>query len=115
MILGVIFSAIIALVAIYLSSLEFIKNTVNFSPLIVAIIIGLILANLIKIPEILKPGINFSLKKILRVAIILLGFRLTFQNIVDVGVEGLLVDAFMLVSSFIFGVWISQRFFRLEP
>jgi hypothetical protein len=36
---------------------------VNFSPLIVAIIIGLIVGNTIKIPEVLKPGINFSFKE----------------------------------------------------
>lgn len=111
---GFIFSSVIAFLAIFLSSLEIIKSTVNFSPLIIAIILGLVIGNLIKIPETLKPGINFSLKKILRIAIIFLGFRLTFQNILEVGVEGLIVDTFMLVSSFILGVWVSQRFFGLD-
>lgn len=115
LLLGVAFSGFIALISIYVSSLEIVKSTVNFSPLIVAIIIGLIVGNVVKIQEVLKPGINFSLKKILRFAIILLGFRLTFQNILEVGIEGLLVDTVVLVSSFIFGVWISQRFFSLSP
>lgn len=39
---------------------------------------------------------------------------MTFQNILEVGVEGLIVDTFMLVSSFILGVWVSQRFFGLD-
>lgn len=59
---GFIFSSVIAFLAIFLSSLEIIKSTVNFSPLIIAIILGLVIGNLIKIPETLKPGINFSLK-----------------------------------------------------
>lgn len=60
---GFIFSSVIAFLAIFLSSLEIIKSTVNFSPLIIAIILGLVIGNLIKIPETLKPGINFSLKR----------------------------------------------------
>lgn len=111
---GLLFSSVIAILAIYLSSMPIIKSTVNFSPLIIAIILGLIIGNTVKIPEILKPGINFSLKKVLRIAIILLGFRLTFQNIIDVGFEGLIVDGVMLVSSFILGAYISQRFFGLD-
>ncbi|MEZ0323779.1 MAG: YeiH family protein [Hydrogenothermaceae bacterium] len=111
---GFVFSSILALASMYISSLEIVKSTVNFSPLIVAIILGLIVGNTIKLPEILKPGINFSLKRILRLAIIFLGFRLTFQNIVDVGIEGLLVDSVMLISSFILGVWVSQKYFGLD-
>lgn len=111
---GFLFSSVIALLSIYLSSLEIVKSTLNFSPLIIAIILGLLIGNLFKVPEIFKPGITFSLKKILRVGIILLGFRLTFQNVVDVGIEGLVVDTFMLITSFILGVWVSQRFFGLD-
>ncbi|MCX7760078.1 MAG: YeiH family protein [Hydrogenothermaceae bacterium] len=114
LIYGLIFSSILALIAMYISSLEIVKSTVNFSPLIIAIIVGLIIGNVIKIPEVLKPGINFSLKKILRIAIIFLGFRLTFQNIVDVGIEGVVVDSIMLISSFIFGVWVSRKYFGLD-
>ncbi|ACN98540.1 YeiH family protein [Sulfurihydrogenibium azorense] len=111
---GFIFSSFLALVAMFISGLDIVKSTVNFSPLIIAIIIGIVIGNTVKIPEVLKPGINFSLKKILRVAIIFLGFRLTFQNIIDVGLEGLLVDAFMLVSTFVLTVFVSQRFFGLD-
>ncbi len=76
---GLIFSSVLALFSMFLSGLEIVKSTVNFSPLIIAIIIGIIVGNTIKIPEILKPGINFSLKKILRVAIIFLGFRVSLS------------------------------------
>ncbi|WP_297887018.1 YeiH family protein [Sulfurihydrogenibium sp.] len=111
---GLIFSSVLALFAMFISNLEIVKSTVNFSPLIIAIIIGMVIGNTIKLPEVLKPGINFSLKKILRFAIIFLGFRLTFQNIIDVGLEGLVVDAFMLISTFVLTVFISQRFFGLD-
>ncbi len=111
---GIIFSSVIALVSMFLSNLEIVKSTVNFSPLIIAIILGIIVGNVIKIPDVLKPGINFSLKRILRIAIIFLGFRLTFQNILDVGLKGLLVDAIMLISTFLITIYVSKRFFGLE-
>jgi len=111
---GIIFTSILALISMFLSGLPIIKNTVNFSPLIIAILIGVAIGNIFKMPDILKPGITFSLKRILRLAIILLGFRLTFQNVIDVGLEGLIVDSFMLISTFILGVWVSKRFFGLD-
>ncbi|GAB6072017.1 YeiH family protein [Venenivibrio stagnispumantis] len=111
---GIIFTSVLALISMFLSGLPIIKNTVNFSPLIIAILIGVAIGNIFKMPDILKPGITFSLKRILRLAIILLGFRLTFQNVIDVGLEGLIVDSFMLISTFILGVWVSKRFFGLD-
>ncbi|WP_457626589.1 YeiH family protein [Persephonella sp.] len=112
---GLIFAVIIAILANFISGLEVVKKTVNFSPLIIAILLGVFVGNVWKIPEQLKPGIMFSLKKVLRIAIVFLGFRLTFQNVIEVGLEGLIVDTVMLMSTFLFGVWISRRFFGLEP
>ncbi|WP_457640301.1 YeiH family protein [Persephonella sp.] len=112
---GLFLSVAIAVTATLLSSLSIVKETVNFSPLIIAIILGVIIGNVWKIPEPLKPGIVFSLKKVLRIAIVFLGFRLTFQNVIDVGIEGLIVDTVMLVSTFLFGVWVSRKLFGLEP
>jgi len=112
---GLAFTVLIAIIATFISELDIVKNSVNFSPLIIAIILGVITGNIWKIPQALKPGINFSLKKILRVAIVLLGFRLTFQNVIDIGLEGLIVDITIVVSTFLFSIWVSRKFFRLEP
>ncbi len=111
---GILITAILSVIAMFISNLEIVKSTVNFSPLIVAIIIGLIVGSSIKIPEVLKPGINFSLKKILRIAIIFLGFRLTFQNVIDVGLEGIIIDVIMLITTFLLGVYVSKKVFGLD-
>jgi uncharacterized integral membrane protein (TIGR00698 family) len=111
---GILITAILSVIAMFISNLKIVKSTVNFSPLIVAIIIGLIVGNSIKIPEVLKPGINFSLKKILRIAIIFLGFRLTFQNVIDVGLEGIIIDTIMLTTTFLLGVYVSKKVFGLD-
>jgi len=111
---GILITVILSVIAMFISNLEIVKSTVNFSPLIVAIIIGLIIGNSIKIPEVLKPGINFSLKKVLRIAIIFLGFRLTFQNVIDVGLEGIIIDAIMVITTFLLGVYVSKKVFGLD-
>ena len=112
---GVIFATVIAILATFISKLEIVKETVNFSPLIIAILLGVFVGNIWKMPESFKPGVTFSLKKILRIAIVFLGFRLTFQNVMEVGIEGLIVDTIMLVSTFLLGVFISRKFFGLDP
>ncbi len=112
---GVIVAVVLAIVSTFLASLQIVKETVNFSPLIIAILLGVVIGNIIKFPDTFKPGITFSLKKILRIAIVFLGFRLTFQNVMEVGLEGLIVDAFMLTTTFLLGVWISRKIFKLEP
>ncbi len=112
---GVLVTVVLAIVATFISSLQIVKETVNFSPLIIAILLGVVIGNTVKFPETFKPGLTFSLKKILRIAIVFLGFRLTFQNVAEVGIEGLILDTFMLVSTFLLGVWIARRFFGLDP
>ncbi len=112
---GVLVTVVLAIVATFISGLQIVKETVNFSPLIIAILLGVVIGNTVKFPETFKPGLTFSLKKILRIAIVFLGFRLTFQSVADVGIEGLILDTFILVSTFLLGVWISRRFFGLDP
>ncbi len=112
---GVIVAVSIAVTATFLSKLDIVKETVNFSPLIIAILLGVIIGNTVKFPDSFKPGLTFSLKKVLRIAIVFLGFRLTFQNVAEVGIEGLILDTFILVSTFLGGVWIARRFFGLDP
>jgi len=111
---GIGVAVVIAIISTFLASLQFVKETVHFSPLIMAILIGVIVGNIVKFPDTFKPGITFSLKKILRIAIVFLGFRLTFQNVAEVGIEGLILDTVMLTSTFLIGVWVSRKIFGLD-
>ncbi len=111
---GLSVAVLVAISATTLASTDFIKRTVNFSPLILAILIGVAVGNIIKFPDSFKPGITFALKKVLRVAIVFLGFRLTFQNIMEVGLEGLIIDTIMLLGTFFIGVYFSTKIFKLD-
>jgi len=52
----------------------------------------------------------FSMRRILRFAIVLLGLQLSFAQLVKVGTVGLAIIVTTLVASFIFTVWLGRRF-----
>ena len=67
----------------------------------------------VHMPVYLKPGILFSSKSLLRLAIVLYGFRLTFQDLAQVGFKGVALAAFMLGTTFLMGSWLGIKVFRL--
>jgi uncharacterized integral membrane protein (TIGR00698 family) len=66
------------------------------------------------IPKEWVPGIVFSSKQLLRFAIILYGFRITFQQIAEVGMAGLVVSVVMLSTTFALGWWAGMKLFGLD-
>lgn len=78
----------------------------TFSPLILAIVAGMLFHNMVGTPARAKAGVTFALRKILRFAIILLGLQLTAAQIVEVGATGLAVIALTLIATFLFTTWL---------
>lgn len=87
----------------------------GISPLIVGILLGMVFGNTLKksMPTYWAPGISFSTKTLLRFAIILYGFRLTFQDLYAVGVDGFALSIAVLGSTFILGSWLGIKVFKL--
>ena len=80
----------------------------TFSPMILAIVIGIAFHNLVGTPARAKAGVTFSLRRILRFAIILLGLQLTAQQVAEVGPKGLGVIVLTLVATFVFTKWLGK-------
>lgn len=80
----------------------------TFSPMILAIIIGIGFHNIVGTPRRAKEGVAFSLRRILRFAIILLGFQLTAQQIVEVGPTGFAIIVATLIATFAFTTWLGH-------
>jgi uncharacterized integral membrane protein (TIGR00698 family) len=78
----------------------------SFSPMILAILIGMLFHNTVGTPAWAKPGVTFSLRRLLRLAIILLGLQLTATQVVEVGGRGLGIIATTALATFAFTVWI---------
>lgn len=112
---GVVLVIILAVIAMFTAETAFVRST-GMSPVVLGIIIGMIFGNTLApgILERLKPGISFSVTYILRTAIILYGFRITFQNIIEVGAQGLAVSIFMVVSTFLLGILLGKKLFKMD-
>lgn len=110
---GVIAAALLAWVSIVLS--EWIgKDLMGFekspiSAVMLAIVLGLLIGALIKLPDIFLAGISFSVKKILRLGIIMLGIRLTFFDVLKLGGFGVPIVAVCIVGALIITTWINNR------
>ncbi len=78
------------------------------SPMILATLIGMVFHNLIGTPAWAKPGVIFSLKRILRLGIILLGLQLMASQVAQVGLAGVGVILTTLVATFVFTKWFGR-------
>src|SRR5258708_9377448 len=79
-----------------------------FSPMILAILIGIAFHNIVGTPAWAKPGVSFSLRRLLRIAIILLGLQLTATQVIEVGGRGLGIIVASLLATFGFTVWMGR-------
>lgn len=106
---GVLLIFLFSCAAFYIGDADIIKS-LSFSPMIIGIILGMLYANSLRnhLPDTWVPGIQFCSKKILRLGIILYGFRLTFQDVVNVGVAGILIDAIVVSVIIIGGIYIGK-------
>ncbi len=98
---GLLMASVVAGSAYWLRELP---GMTAFSPLILAILIGTAFHNFVGTPAIAKAGVAFSMRRLLRFGIILLGFQLTVSQIIEVGYRGFLVIAATLATTFIFTV-----------
>ncbi|MEI6468791.1 MAG: putative sulfate exporter family transporter, partial [Betaproteobacteria bacterium] len=84
----------------------------GLSILTIAILLGFLFGNIPgRAPSpIFFSGFNFAKQKILRLGIILFGFRLTFTDIASVGMTGILIDLLIVTSTFCLTWIIGVRF-----
>jgi uncharacterized integral membrane protein (TIGR00698 family) len=75
---------------------------------VIAMFIGMILNHFLKDVKIFKAGLKFTSKKILKLAIILLGLSLNIKTILNVGKMSLVVMIFTLLTCFGGGYFIGR-------
>jgi uncharacterized integral membrane protein (TIGR00698 family) len=112
---GIWFVSLFAFASMYIADMGFVK-ALGMSPLVVAIVFGMIYANTLrhKLPTEWAPGVIFSSKNILRFAIVFYGFRVTYQQVFAVGTEALIIDTAVVIGTFILGWQLGVRVFGLD-
>jgi len=112
---GIWFVSLFAFASMYIADTPFMRG-MGISPLVVAIIFGMIYGNSLrhKLPNEWAPGVVFSSKNILRFAIVFYGFRVTYQQVFAVGMDALIIDAIIVIGTFLIGWQLGTRVFGLD-
>lgn len=99
---GLLLLASIAFVAFFLKRLEVLAA---ISPLMIGIVLGMAFHNLVGTPAWARPAINFSVRRLLRAGVILLGAQLTLFQVAELGITGAVVVVLSVAVTFGFTVW----------
>jgi len=112
---GIAFVFVFALLASVIAATPILAN-LHISPIIVGMILGMVYAQYLrpKAPESWSSGIHYTARNILRLAIIFYGFRLTFQNIADVGLSGVIISILMVALTFILGYLFGVKVLKMD-
>jgi uncharacterized integral membrane protein (TIGR00698 family) len=96
-------------------SAEFIGTTLMGLPkspisgIMMAILIGIAVSNLIKLPAAVQPGVKFSVVRILRLGIVLLGIRLSIVEAGEIGIKALPVIIGTVVTAIVVVSYVAKR------
>ena len=106
---GILLIVLFSFSAFYIADFEWVKH-LSFSPLIVGIVLGMLYANSLRnhLPEAWVPGIQFCTKQVLRTGIVLYGFKLTFQSVIDIGGAALLIDLIVVSLTILLGAGLGR-------
>ena len=84
------------------------------NPVVVALAVGIGVGALVGRPAVLKPGIGFAVKPLLRAAIVLLGLQVTLGQLAGLGPGALLLALAVVALTLPFTIWLG-RLLGVEP
>lgn len=89
-------------------ALRLIPGVSLLSPMILAVIIGVVIHNFAGAPHSVRPGVDFTLRRILRLSIVLLGLQITARQAAEIGAPGLAGIAAALVATLGFTILVGR-------
>ncbi len=112
---GILFVTLFALAAMQISQWPWLHQ-LGISPLIVGILLGIMYANTLhhRLPQAWLPGISFTARKILRLAVILYGFYITLQELITIGWAGFATAAIMMTTTLLLAYVIGVRLLGMD-
>lgn len=112
---GVLFVALFAGAVTSVASLPAIA-ALGVSPLIVGILAGTLYGNLLSsgMPQSWDAGVNFSARRLLRIAVAFFGLRVSLQEIAQVGLPGLAESLFIVATTLVIGTWAGMKWLKLD-
>ena len=88
----------------------------GFSPLVVGIVCGMLYGNFLRgtMPADWGVGVNFTARRLLRIAVAFYGLNISIQQIVAVGLPGLAVSVAVVLGTLLIGTVVGQRLLGLD-
>jgi uncharacterized integral membrane protein (TIGR00698 family) len=102
---GLLLTTLIAAIALGLDRLS---NLHTLNPLLIAVLLGMGWRQWGVVPAAYRPGIKFAMKRVLRLAVILLGLRLSVTEVLAVGPWGLGLVTIGTISTFYLTCWLGR-------
>lgn len=100
--LGVVTAAVLVALGVH-------RGIDAVSPLVVAVGLGAIVANTVGVAPLIRPGVQFAAKRLLRIGVVLLGFQLSLAQLRSLGGPGLGVVAATVAATFFGTRWAGRR------
>lgn len=104
---GIMFTFLIAFIAFFIAKLPGLDHVGQLG---IGILIAVLYRQFFGYPQFLRLGIEFSSKKLLRLAIILYGLKLNIHTVLSEGLTLLARDAIVVTFSILFMIWLAKRF-----
>jgi len=79
------------------------------SAISMAVLLGILLANTVRLPALLQPGLDLARKRVLRLGIVLIGLKLSVLDVIRVGAVGLPVVIVLVTFAFAISLWLARR------
>lgn len=112
---GLGLAMLLAAVALQAGNLPVLKAA-GLGTLTLAMLLGIVAGNTVygRLAARCGAGVHFAKQQLLRLGIMLYGFRLTFQQLADIGLSGVLTDVLLLTSTFLLACWLGRRVLHLD-
>lgn len=79
-----------------------------------ALFLGMVLGNALRMPAAMQPGIHFAQQRLLRAGVMLFGLHVSIGQLLHVGGEAFGIDLVVMATILIGGIWLGIRVFGLE-
>ena len=103
---GILCTCFITIISLYLQNLHFWPFTLSsgvhpLEAVMIALILGVVISAIFKLPKICEPGIKFSGKQCLNLSVILLGAKLSIDSILQESYKVIIIIIIFVFISFI--------------
>ena len=112
---GIVFAALISLSAMYLARMPLMRS-LSVSPVVLGMLCGMVFSVLFpgELPESWLRGVSFCSGRLLRLGIILYGFRVTLEGLFSLGRPGLLTALAVVLGIMLIGSLAGRYLFKLD-